>query len=68
MTLSVQMACALYRRRKSIEAGAVQVISQQNGEVFVNGLKSGELVVAELNNALFPGLAVKPKELPIEVQ
>ena len=46
----------------------IQVINRRNNEVFVSGLTSGELVVAELNNALFPGLTVKPQQTVAEVQ
>ena len=45
----------------------IQVISRRSNEVFVSGLRSGELVVSELNNAMFPGLAVKPQQTNTEV-
>jgi hypothetical protein len=41
-----------------LERRDVSVVSREGRSVWVSGLREGDMVVAELNNALLPGLRV----------
>lgn len=41
-----------------LERRDVSVVSREGRSVWVSGLREGDVVVAELNNALLPGLRV----------
>jgi hypothetical protein len=42
-----------------LERKDVSVVNRDSDRVWVSGVASGDVVVAELNNTLFPGLRVQ---------
>ena len=45
--------------QSKLERRDVAVVNREKDRVWISGIKSGETVVAELNNTLFPGLRVQ---------